>query len=195
MIDLEPVTEQMAAIVGNIGEEQLGDPTPSERTNVADILAHVYGLTIAFRDAAVKISGPTTAAQPPADGADLPLDWRYSIVRRLAELAAAWRAPEAWQGETVAGGVRMPAEQCGLVVNNELVLHGWDLAMGTDQPYAVAAENLQASWQLVSNTPDTAEAREGLFGPRLPIADDAPLLDRTLACSGRDPYWTPGPLR
>ena len=26
MIDLEPVTEQMAAIVGNIGEEQLADP-------------------------------------------------------------------------------------------------------------------------------------------------------------------------
>ena len=26
MIDLEPVTEQMAAIVGNIGEEQLAGP-------------------------------------------------------------------------------------------------------------------------------------------------------------------------
>ena len=86
MIDLEPVTEQMAAIVGNIGEEQLGDPTPSERTNVADLLTHVYGLTIAFRDAAAKISGPTTTAQPSADGADLPIDWRYSILRRLAEL-------------------------------------------------------------------------------------------------------------
>ena len=191
MIDLEPVTEQMAAVVGNIGEEQLGDPTPLERTNVADLLTHVYLSTIAFRDAAIKLSGPTTDALPPADGADLPIDWRYSILQRLAELAQAWRAPEAWQGETVAGGIRMPAEQCGLVINNELVLHGWDLAMGTGQPYVVAAENLQASWEFVLNTPNTPEAREGLFGPRLPIADDAPLLDRTLAYAGRDPYWVP----
>ena len=191
MIDLEPVTEQMAAIVGNIGEEQLAGPTPLERANVADLLAHVLGSTIAFRDAAAKISGPTTEAPAEADGTDLPPDWRYSMLQRLGELAQAWRAPEAWQGDTVAGGISMSAEQAGAVVNNELVLHGWDLAMATDQPFAVAAENLEASWEFVVNTPDTPDAREGLFGPRLPIADDAPLLDRTLAYAGRDPYWMP----
>jgi uncharacterized protein (TIGR03086 family) len=191
MIDLEPVTEQMAAIVGNIGEEQVAGPTPLERTNVADLLTHVLGLTIAFRDAAAKISGPTTDVLPEADGADLPTDWRYSMLQRLGELARAWRAPEAWQGDTVAGGIAMSAEQAGAVVNNELVLHGWDLAVATDQPFAVAAENLEASWEFVVNTPDTPDAREGLFGPRLPIADDAPLLDRTLAYAGRDPFWRP----
>jgi uncharacterized protein (TIGR03086 family) len=191
MIDLEPVTEQMAAIVGNIGEEQVAGPTPLERTNVADLLTHVLGLTIAFRDAAAKISGPTTDVLPEADGADLPPDWRYSMLQRLSELAQAWRAPEAWQGDTVAGGIAMSAEQAGAVVNNELVLHGWDLAVSTDQPFAVAADNLEASWEFVVNTPDTPDAREGLFGPRLPIADDAPLLDRTLAYAGRDPFWRP----
>ena len=191
MIDLEPVTEQMAAIVGNIGEEQLAGPTPLERTNVADLLTHVLGLTVAFRDAAAKITGPTTDAPPEADGADLPTDWRYSILQRLSELAQAWRAPEAWQGETRAGGLTMPAEDAGFVVNNELVLHAWDLAVATNQPYAVAGENLEASWQFVVNTPDTPEAREGLFGPRLPIADSAPLLDKTLAYAGRDPFWSP----
>ena len=110
---------------------------------MADLLTHVLGLTIAFRDAAAKISGPTTADAGAADGADLPTDWRYSILARLAELAQAWRAPEAWQGDTMAGGISMPAEQAGAVVNNELVLHGWDLAVATDQPYAVAAENLR----------------------------------------------------
>jgi uncharacterized protein (TIGR03086 family) len=191
MIDLEPVTEQMAAIVGNIGEEQLAAPTPLERTNVADLLAHVLGSTIAFRDAAAKLSGPTTADSPAADGAELPPDWRYSILRRLDELTQAWRAPEAWQGDTEAGGISMPAEQAGAVVNNELVLHAWDLAVATDQPFAVAADNLEASWEFVVNTPDNADARAGLFGPRLPIADDAPLLDRTLAYAGRDPQWVP----
>ena len=127
-LDLGPAADQMAAIVDNIGEEQLADPTPCDRTNVADMLTHVHGLSIAFRDAAVKNIGPTTSAPPAADGARLPGDWRYSIRTQLAELAEAWRAPEAWQGETMAGGLTMPAEVTGLVANNELVLHAWDLA-------------------------------------------------------------------
>jgi uncharacterized protein (TIGR03086 family) len=191
MLDLHPVTEQMAAIITNIGEEQLAEETPCERVNVADMLTHVHGLVIAFRDAAAKINGPTTSTPASADGSELPSDWRFSIHHRLAELAEAWRAPEAWQGETMAGGIRMPAEVCGSVVNNELVLHGWDLAVATGQPYAVAAENLEASWEFVLNTPDNPDARAGLFGPRLPIADDAPLFDRTLAYAGRDPHWQP----
>jgi uncharacterized protein (TIGR03086 family) len=189
-LDLGPAADQMAAIVLNIREEQLAEPTPCERTSVADMLTHVHGLSIAFRDAAAKISGPTTSGPASADGSQLPGDWRYSIQAQLAELVQAWRAPEAWQGETVAGGLTMPAEEAGLVVNNELVLHAWDLAQATGQPYEVHPDNLEASWEFVVNTPDDPAAREGLFGPRLPIAEDAPLLDRTLAYAGRNPGWT-----
>jgi uncharacterized protein (TIGR03086 family) len=189
-LDLGPAADQMAAIVLNIREEQLAEPTPCDRTSVADMLTHVHGLSIAFRDAARKILGPTTSTPAAADGAQLPGDWRHSIQVQLAELVEAWRAPEAWQGETMAGGLTMPAEVTGLVVNNELVLHAWDLARATGQPYEVHPANLEASWQFVVNTPDDPKAREGLFGPRLPIADDAPLLDRTLAYAGRDPQWS-----
>ena len=189
-LDLGPAADQMAAIVLNIREEQLAEPTPCDRTSVADMLTHVHGLSMAFRDAARKIRGPTTSTPAAADGAQLPGDWRHSIQVQLAELVEAWRAPEAWQGETMAGGLTMPAEVTGLVVNNELVLHGWDLARATGQPYEVHPANLEASWQFVVNTPDDPKAREGLFGPRLPIADDAPLLDRTLAYAGRDPQWS-----
>lgn len=30
---------------------------------------------------------------------------------------------------------------------------------------------------------------KGLFGPEVPIPDDAPLLDGILGVSGRDPKW------
>ena len=193
MLDLGPAAEQMAAIVSNIREEQLAEPTPCDRTSVADMLTHVHGLSIAFRDAAAKISGPATSSPPAAGAAKLPHDWQYSISARLAELVEAWRRPEAWQGETMAGGLTMSGEATGYVVNDELVLHAWDLARATNQPYAVSPANLEAAWQFVVNTPDDPKAREGLFGPRLPIDDDAPLLDRVLAYAGRTPYWTPQP--
>ena len=83
----------------------------------------------------------------------------------------------------------MSGEMTGLGVNDELVLHGWDLARATGQPYEVHPANLEAAWQFVANTPEVPRARERLFGPRLPIADDATLLDKTLAYAGRDPQW------
>ncbi len=33
------------------------------------------------------------------------------------------------------------------------------------------------------------EPIEGLFGAAVPVADDAPLLDRVVALTGRDPAW------
>ena len=33
------------------------------------------------------------------------------------------------------------------------------------------------------------EARAGLYGPAVPVPDDAPVLDRLLGATGRDPAW------
>jgi len=187
-LDLAPAAEQMSRIVAGITDDQLTATTPCEG-DVATMLAHVHGLSVAFRDAARKVEGPTTSTAPQAASKDLSPGWRDEIPVALEELAQAWREAGAVEGMTTAGGVTMPAEIMLTVVDNELVIHAWDLARATGQPYAAAPENLEASWQMVSNTPDEPEAREGLFGPRLPIAHDAPLLDRVLAYAGRDPEW------
>lgn len=188
-LDLAPAADQMRQVVAGITDEQLTAATPCAGTDVAAMLAHVQGLSVAFRDAARKVDGTTTSTPPQEAPRDLRPGWREEIPVGLDELVQAWREPGALEGFSKAGGLTLPSDVTLIVVNNELLMHAWDLAKATGQPYAAAPENLEASWQMVSNTPDDPKAREGLFGPRLPIADDAPLLDRVLAYAGRDPNW------
>ncbi len=190
-LDLHPPAAELTRIVAGVTDDQLGHPTPCADTDVATMLAHVAGLAVAFRDAARKIEGPTTQTAPQADRADLPEDWRRVIPRRLAELADAWDPAEAWEGKSTAGGVTLPSAQTGAFANDELVIHAWDLAVSTGQTTEADPANLEACYQLVVNFPTDPEARAGLFGPPVPLPDDAPLLDRALAATGRNPYWTP----
>ncbi len=92
---------------------------------------------------------------------------------------------------TQAGGVDMPAEVTGRVALNELVIHGWDIARASGQQYQPDTQSLQESLQFVAVAQQEEPRKEGLFGPPVPIADDAPLLDRLIALSGRDPGWAP----
>jgi uncharacterized protein (TIGR03086 family) len=190
MLDLEPATTTLGRTVDAIGDDQLDRPTPCD-VPVAALLVHVLGLTVAFRQSARKIRAPETDTPPSLGAVDLPADWRQQLPVLLDDLVAAWREPGAWEGMTRIAGMDLPADQVGIVVNNELVLHAWDLATATGQPYEPHPANLEASWLMVSNTPDDPQARGGLFGPCLPVADDAPLLHRVLAGAGRDPAWSP----
>ncbi|MFF8960184.1 TIGR03086 family metal-binding protein [Streptomyces sp. NPDC014894] len=187
---LRPAADGVARLLDAVGDERLGDPTPCPDYAVRELLGHLVGLATAFRDAARKDLGPTTGTDP---GARLPLlddDWRSLLPARLDELAAAWERPEAWQGETRAGGVPLPGAVAGQVALNELLLHGWDLARATGQPYAPDAASLQVSYELLA--PADGPARADLFGPPVEVPGSAPLLDRVVGLSGRRPDWRPG---
>ncbi|MFD8825012.1 TIGR03086 family metal-binding protein [Streptomyces sp. NPDC059605] len=189
-IDLEPAARRLAALLGGIDDRQLGGPTPCPDYTVRELLAHVVGLSAAFRDAARKDLGPTTDT-PPADAPPvLPDDWRETLPPLLDELVAAWRAPDARQGMTRAGGVDLPAEVAVVVALDELVIHGWDLARSTGQEYEPDEASLRVSLALL--TPDDDAPRpEEIFGAPVPVPADAPLLDQTVAMSGRRPDWRP----
>jgi uncharacterized protein (TIGR03086 family) len=189
VLDLGAPATTMTAMIEGIEDDQLGRATPCGETTVGELIAHVLMLSVAFRDAAAKVDGPTTSTPPTSALPALPQDWRQIAPGRLSELAAAWRDSAAWDGMTQAGGVRMPGSVTAVVANNELVLHGWDLAVASGQRFEVAGPNLEASWQMVSATPDTPEARQGLFGPVVAVPADASLLDRVLGGAGRDPQW------
>lgn len=195
-LDLEPAARQLKTLLSGVSDEQLTARTPCETYTVADLLHHLMGLTIGFRMAATKSTGPSEddgsgpATPGDASAANLDPDWRRQLPSQLDELVAAWRDPAAWTGTTEAGGVTMPADVIGVFAVDELVIHGWDLARATEQPFESEPRTTAAIFALLSSAAD-GEGQEGPFGPVVDVAADAPLLHRVLGLTGRDPSWTP----
>lgn len=197
MLDLHPAAHEVTRLVAGVRDDQLAAPTPCPDYSVGALLDHFMGLSLAFIWAARKTTpsdGDRNGSGPGGASADiLDPDWRTTLPRRLSELAAAWADPRAWDGFTEAGGVRLPAEQMGAAALDELLLHGWDLARATDQPFTcdpASTAAVLASTRL-SAEPEHAASREGLFGPVVDVPDDASDFDKALGFAGRDPGWTP----
>ncbi|MGH3943295.1 MAG: TIGR03086 family metal-binding protein [Pseudonocardiaceae bacterium] len=192
VLDLEPATRRMADLISGIRDEQLDGPTPCPAYTLGDLLDHVAGLTLAFTAAATKATSELGSLGPSGDASRLGQDWRTRIPPNLAALAQAWRDPAAWSGMTWAGGLELPGEVAGLVALDELVIHGWDLARASGQAYDCDPTSLDAVYRFVAqfSGPGHEAQREGLFGPMVQVPDDAPLLDRVIGLSGRDPAWS-----
>jgi uncharacterized protein (TIGR03086 family) len=182
--DLEPAARRMAGLVEGVPNDGLGRPTPCARYTVGDLLDHIGGAALAFTAAAEK--QPLEGA-PSGDASRLAPDWRTRIPLQLVALAQAWREPSAWTGMTRAGGVDLPGDVAGIVALDELVIHGWDLAKATGQPAGYDGPELEAVYAMVQQF--RSSGVEGLFGPPVPVPDDAPLFDRILGLAGRDPAW------
>ncbi|MGW6444328.1 TIGR03086 family metal-binding protein [Lentzea sp. NPDC055074] len=186
MFDLTPAADQLAGLVRTVTDGDLKAPTPCPDYTVGDLLDHVNGLALAFTMAARKTPLEGTGA---GDAARLPIDFRESVPGRLAELATAWQSPQAWEGMTRAGGVDLPGEVAAAVALDEVVLHGWDLAKATGQPFEVDEGLLQVVHGFVSSIgPDDRDG--SLFGAEVEVDATAPLLDRVLGLSGRNPGWS-----
>ncbi|MCV7278711.1 TIGR03086 family protein [Mycolicibacterium flavescens] len=190
MIDLTTACQRTADVLVQVTDDQLTAPTPCQDLRLDALLAHIGGLALAFNAAARKEFGPLTDT-PPSFDAPLDEDWRVRYPARLTELALAFSRPAAWQGMTRAGTVDFPAEVAGMVALTEVVIHGWDVARAAGLPYQVDADT--AAVVLPHVTQIAAEGPvEGLFARAVPVADDAPALDRLVAMTGRDPGWSPG---
>jgi uncharacterized protein (TIGR03086 family) len=191
--DLGPAAQRMSDLLRGVPDERLGGPTPCPAYTLGDLIDHIGGLTPAFTAAGTKTTPADATGKAEGDASRLPADWRTRIPRDLETLAEAWRDPAAWTGMTRAGGFDLPGEVAGLVALDELVIHGWDVARASGQDYDCDPQSLEAVHGFVSqfSGPEREAAREGLFGPEVEVPEDAPLLDRVIGLTGRDPAWTP----
>ncbi|WP_405738090.1 TIGR03086 family metal-binding protein [Streptomyces sp. NBC_00028] len=188
-LDLGPQTRVVARLAEAVTDEQLADGTPCPEYAVRHVLGHLLHLSVAFRDAARKDLGATTDTPPTASLPDIGPGWREELPKVLAELADAWRDPAAWTGMTRAGGVDLPGEVGGAVAVDELVIHGWDLAVATGQVYEPDPAALQATYDFLLAAAEDPSRGGGIFGPVISVPDGATLLERTVGLSGREPGW------
>jgi uncharacterized protein (TIGR03086 family) len=167
-------------VVRAVRADQLDAPTPCAGWTVQQLVDHMLEWQPALEGAARK---EVVAPAPVTGGRPADLD--------LAGLARAWSDPAAWAGVTRLGGpMELPAAMIGGMVQAELVVHGWDLARATGQHPEWPGALLRAIHDEVAKT--AAQGREmGAYGPAVAVPDDAPVLDRILGMTGRDPNWRP----
>lgn len=186
--------EQMTAaadassrVVGNVRPGQFGDPTPCTEWDVRTLLNHLilwtsYSLERRARGESVapELTEKDFAAEP-----DFSVGYRNQLDRALA----AWARPAVWDQELNVMGSATPASDVAALIVAEMVLHGWDLAAATGQAYTVDDAAASAALAAVEANADLFRQYKAFAEP-VSVAADAPVLDKTLALSGRDPRWT-----
>lgn len=194
--DLRPATTALAVLVQGVREDQLSATTPCGGITVGELLDHIDNLSLAFAAAGTRQLLPDGGAPRPPDASRLGTDWRDRLPAQLDGLAVAWQPAAAWDGSTRVGGGEMPAPVAGAAAADEVLVHGWDLAVATGQRYPGDDPSLAGP---LTTAYDWARAvaehnpggTPGLFGPPVDVPDDAPVMDRLLGLTGRHPGWQP----
>jgi uncharacterized protein (TIGR03086 family) len=175
--------------VRGITPDQLDAQTPCTEYDVRGLLNHLL-----FWGPSLEGAGRKEAVPPPA-GSDRDVqlvgtDWAAQLEVRIDRIVAAWSDPRAWEGMTrLVGPTETPADMIGGMVLGELVVHGWDLTRATGGHPQWHDDVLEFTHDMVAKTAE--QGREmGVYGPEVPVPETAPLLDRILGLTGRDPRWT-----
>jgi uncharacterized protein (TIGR03086 family) len=81
----------------------------------------------------------------------------------------------------------VPAEIALRIAAGDLLVHAWDLAQATGQPFEPPADFVAAAdgFYRLAITDDMREG--GFFGAEVEVADDAAAMDKLLAFAGRQP--------
>ena len=155
------------------GARDLEAETPCPEWRVRDLLNHMLDTQRYFAGAArgEKVAPP--ASTPPSL---LTGDPTADFARATAEVADAY-APD--------GDIERTGPALGIAFSDQL-LHGWDLARATNQDAAMPEGLAQAAYDCIHGR-FTDEQRKGVFGPEIPVGDDATPQQRLLAYTGRDP--------
>ena len=191
-MDLFPAFEHAVASTAEIVKAtptgKLEAPTPCPEWDVRALLNHVIG-TLWLAEGLFGDKPPrhrmAPGSLPPVDLAGH--DPAAAYAEASAAALAAAGAGDALTRVHVTPLGEMPGPGLAGFTTLDILVHGWDLAVATDQPAdldgRLAAHVLGFAQQALA----TPESRAGRIGPAVPVAADAPVTQRLAAFLGRQP--------
>ena len=186
LVDLDPagrhrgVGRRFARVAAGVTDWDA--PAPCEGWVARDVVAHLVGWIPGLLESSAGV-----ILEPVADvGRDPVAAWRerYAGLQALLESPAADRA------------VRTPhfagrlADMVDAFWTGDVFLHTWDLARASGQEPDLD-EGIAARMLAAMRPMDAALRSSGHYGPAVAVPDDAPVQDRLVGFTGRDPRWRP----
>ena len=164
-------------VVNAVTTDQWTAATPCTDWTAADLLRH---LVLGNSRFAAAVSGET-GPQEAGSGIDLPAAYRESATALLEAFAA----PGALERMVTVPFGTVPGSVALHLRLTEVLVHGWDLAKATGQsaefPADLAEQELVFSQSALEQLPPDRRP----FAPSQPVGQDAPAIERLVACLGR----------
>ncbi|WP_055494657.1 TIGR03086 family metal-binding protein [Streptomyces sp. TP-A0356] len=175
---------EAARVARGVRAERLPAPTHCPPWDVRTLVNHWVLYTshgLEHRALRKPLSEELTARDFTADPG-----WAQAYADQLDRAVAAWDDPAVWEGEVDLGMATMPADELARVIVKEMAVHGWDVATATGQEYRISEGAARLVLDVVETHGDLYRQYDGFADP-IAVPDDAPVFERALAASGRDP--------
>lgn len=181
---LTDAADAAARVVAGVDPAQFAEPTPCTEWDVRALLNHL----ILWTSYSLERRAHGESVAPELVEHDFAAEPGFAAVYRsqLDQALAAWADPAVWDRKLNVMGTATAAADVAALMVAEMVLHGWDLAVATGQPYTVPAATAVAALEAIDANAELFRQYQGFADP-VPVPSDAPVLARALAASGRDP--------
>lgn len=177
---MQQTHELVSGLVDQLTPDHREMSTPCDQWTVHDLLGHMCG-------GAHMVAGGLQGQAPPESPPDFLADGPVKGWQQAAEHLAAASTPEALTATHEMPFGEVPGAMALSVITADHITHAWDLAQATGLELAIPDELAAfalATWQPLV----PAEGRTGDgFKPAVPVADDAPVVERLVAYTGRRP--------
>jgi len=182
---LENVMDKCGDIIAGVTDDQRGQPTPCPDYDVAAMIDHIVGWVRVFEAGANGRTLDDDPAQYRA-GPDPTGEFRAAA----AGIVASWRDEGLDRKVAMSSGAEIDGVMAFNMTLMEYLVHGWDLAVATGQPVPYTEAEAAAVLERAEVTLPPEYRGEGMsFGHAVPIAGDAPAVDRLVAFLGREPSF------
>lgn len=185
---VERVLNEAHTMIASTSAADLAKPTPCASWSISALIEHMIGVVTNFGTAfsGGSLTPPAAPGGTGATSAALAASYQQAV----DALLRAVRAPGALDKPVKLPIGEMPGGQALGIVIGDQSIHTWDLATAMGKPFTmdeqIASAILTMMHQLISANPGARGEGRG-FAAEVPCPADAPVQDRLLAFSGRQP--------